>query len=188
VLFVRVLSSDFSLVSQSVSELASHVFLFLFPLPLPPLLLLHFNAIVKLQTRDSKRAAAEYVPRCKKARTRTTTLTLPPRSILEITGIVVTSRDRSEGVEAEDAMALASEAGDGEEGISLSSRAIVRNVSKMLWKQSWRRRRRMCYISRPFSPRWWLFTCPCLLRHWRAVAGVNKAAVAHWVQLWLAIY
>ncbi|KAH6611084.1 hypothetical protein Trco_001104 [Trichoderma cornu-damae] len=57
-------------------------------------------------------------------------------------GMAVTSRDRSEGVEAEEAMALASG-----EGISLSSRAIVRNVSKMLWKLSRRRRRRMCYIN-----------------------------------------
>lgn len=93
-----------------------------------------------------------FVPRSRKARNRTTTLTLPPRSILDIAGMVVTStsRDRSEGVEAEDAMKRTSGAGDGE-GINLSSRAIVRNVSKMLWKLSWRRRRRMCYISRPFS-------------------------------------
>ncbi|RFU73072.1 hypothetical protein TARUN_9182 [Trichoderma arundinaceum] len=67
-------------------------------------------------------------------------------------GVVVDIARRSEGVDAEEAMNLTSGAGDGEEGISLSSRAIVRNVSKMLWKLSWRRRRRMCYISRPFCP------------------------------------
>lgn len=85
-----------------------------------------------------------HTPRCKKARTRTTTLTLPPPSILASIG-TVPSRDLSEGVEADEYTMRDSEAADGE-GINLASRAIMYSVSLILRMLSSRRRRRMCHI------------------------------------------
>ena len=89
------------------------------------------------------------IPLCRNARTRTTTLTFPPPSILAGTGVDA-SRERSDGVEADDA--TRPEAHEVEdEGMSRASRAISSRGSWMSWTLSRSRLRRLRYMSEPGS-------------------------------------